>query len=711
MKKDTARNATLLARVRRAIKRADAQARAKIRLLRLDFAQWLVLGKRQEIDVHTAIIDKTNEVVDHRRRQIFAALLTSGCLLPAMAQPALADTAFTNFAFLSQAGNLARTMPARLSDVKNVKEFGATGDGALLSARFGSGAPGLAAAQVVFPFVTSVDQTQDYAGMRAAIENLGWSVAPQGVGTIFFPPPPAAYVLSDSIDLAPVFGTNPGNRSICFIGSGNASRIQGNIAAYLIHCSSDSITGNNGFVSNIAFSNVHVAGGCFNTGFGIAWTFMNCSFGGHVGLDLTSPAAFSSQSMNVIGCNFTGGGPDIPISIGILSREGTAVIGCDLTGLTYAIVANLGLSVNSCRFEVNTVGITFGAIKSTLDALPPPTIVRSNGWGQCSVTSSTFESNGTGIDILGNGGVATFSGLGMHGGMDYGVRTRGRLQDATFISVNVNGSQDFAGFQLEHGDGDRNLVFINCHAANDQGAGAAWDLNADLKPGDVYFYGRCNIPFAPRYAFADLPQPGTGTASIVGKVMYVTATASVLAVGQEVGDGGVNVTNTKITSCGNSIVTSSAATDEITKVGHGYVADTKGRVSISPNGTLPAPLAANTDYFVSASGLGTDVFKLSATAGGAVINITGAAIGTLRWILQPATSSGQAGAYEVDVSQTVASQTMTFYGQHMVGGDEYDIVDCNTATFLATAAGGGTGATAFRKVRWNNVSHVWQVVG
>lgn len=44
-------------------------------------------------------------------------------------------------------------------------------------------------------------------------------------------------------------------------------------------------------------------------------------------------------------------------------------------------------------------------------------------------------------------------------------------------------------------------------------------------------------------------------------------------------------------------------------------------------------------------------------------------------------------------------------------GDTYDISDCNTSTFLATAAGGGSGATAHRRVRYNAVSAVWQVIG
>jgi len=46
-----------------------------------------------------------------------------------------------------------------------------------------------------------------------------------------------------------------------------------------------------------------------------------------------------------------------------------------------------------------------------------------------------------------------------------------------------------------------------------------------------------------------------------------------------------------------------------------------------------------------------------------------------------------------------------------IEGMTYDITDCSTSTFLATAAAGGTGATAHRRVRYNGSSAVWQVIG
>lgn len=55
---------------------------------------------------------------------------------------------------------------------------------------------------------------------------------------------------------------------------------------------------------------------------------------------------------------------------------------------------------------------------------------------------------------------------------------------------------------------------------------------------------------------------------------------------------------------------------------HGLVAGDHVLVWASIGAGLPAPLAEDTEYFVIAAGLTTDVFSLSATLGGSAINIT-----------------------------------------------------------------------------------------
>jgi hypothetical protein len=70
---------------------------------------------------------------------------------------------------------------------------------------------------------------------------------------------------------------------------------------------------------------------------------------------------------------------------------------------------------------------------------------------------------------------------------------------------------------------------------------------------------------------------------------------------------------------------SDVAGNTIQSPAHGLAALDQVRIEQVPGDTpLPAGLAENTTYFVSATGLTADVFELSATSGGAVIDITAA---------------------------------------------------------------------------------------
>lgn len=75
--------------------------------------------------------------------------------------------------------------------------------------------------------------------------------------------------------------------------------------------------------------------------------------------------------------------------------------------------------------------------------------------------------------------------------------------------------------------------------------------------------------------------------------------------------------------------TVTAATDLINSVAHGLVAGNV--VQFASDGTLPAGMSANTDYFVLASGLTANAYKVSLTDGGATIDITDTGTGTHQW--------------------------------------------------------------------------------
>jgi|GEM_PF-3627509 len=73
-------------------------------------------------------------------------------------------------------------------------------------------------------------------------------------------------------------------------------------------------------------------------------------------------------------------------------------------------------------------------------------------------------------------------------------------------------------------------------------------------------------------------------------------------------------------------VTAVAATNLLTTAGHGLLANTP--VRFTTTGTLPGGLSLATTYYVIASGLTANDFKVSATVGGTEVDITTAGTGT-----------------------------------------------------------------------------------
>lgn len=72
-----------------------------------------------------------------------------------------------------------------------------------------------------------------------------------------------------------------------------------------------------------------------------------------------------------------------------------------------------------------------------------------------------------------------------------------------------------------------------------------------------------------------------------------------------------------------------AATDLFTSVAHGLSAS--NIIQFSSTVALPTPLLPNTNYYVIASGLTADAFKVSTTLGGSTINITDTGTGIHSW--------------------------------------------------------------------------------
>lgn len=69
------------------------------------------------------------------------------------------------------------------------------------------------------------------------------------------------------------------------------------------------------------------------------------------------------------------------------------------------------------------------------------------------------------------------------------------------------------------------------------------------------------------------------------------------------------------------------ATEDITVGNHGFVADDRVVFEVTEGTTIPTGLAAGTLYYVIATGLATDTFRVATTSGGAAVNITATGTG------------------------------------------------------------------------------------
>ena len=105
-----------------------------------------------------------------------------------ISESAKADTAFTSFAFSGTGSTASRTTPARLADMRNVKEFGAVGDG-------------------VADDTTAIQNAIN----QAALDGNAIGNSLKG-GTVYFPP--GTYKVSTALNLS------PGNSSGRLIGAG-----------------------------------------------------------------------------------------------------------------------------------------------------------------------------------------------------------------------------------------------------------------------------------------------------------------------------------------------------------------------------------------------------------------------------------------------------------------------------------------------------------
>jgi len=282
------------------------------------------------------------------KRAVGAGLGVGTLALLAQTQRASADTPFTRFPFPATGTSMARTMPDRITEIKNVKDYGASGNGA----------------------------TDDTAPIQAAVNNASapYSIANRGV--IFFPT--GTYVLSSPV----TFELSAGITSIAFIGAPGA-KIRGNFADALLKRSPNSPVGGAYLIQSLILENNNAAGKCIMFHSIVGGKIVACQLSGFTGIE-----TYNSQSVTVDSCSIISGGN--PGGIGVLAGNATSLIACDITAMGEGIRhSNAGLTVIGGRLEVNTIGINLG---TDGDGNPH----QSTG---AFITGLSMESNSTGIQV------------------------------------------------------------------------------------------------------------------------------------------------------------------------------------------------------------------------------------------------------------------------------------------------------------------------
>ncbi len=381
--------------------------------------------------------------------------------------------------FKTGVGPTSRGLGARFADlVKNVKDFGAIGDGS----------------------------NDDTSAIQAAIDYTSSPFSSGSRGIIFFPP--GTYKVTSSLTFNDAAG--PVSPSIVFRGCGDVSRISGTFNDFLLKrdgSGTNQLTSGIRVLDGIRFDNGHATGGCVKWNANIGSTITNCNFNANRCVD----ASFC-QSTTIQACNFSSAG-NTTGGYGVAVGENGTISNCDFTGLAKGVMfAGVGITIIGNRFEVNSTGISCG-----------DTITGATSASGFSIIGGSFESNSTAIDFPGGcsnflvGGfqIIGFVGIPPGGGNpQYGIRIRSdNCQKGTFTGIASNPVCDIASISVADTTNRGGIVFSGVTAATG-GGGVGWQL-----PSAAHTAEWINCDVRPTFLFGGLP---TGANLRKGDRYYIT---------------------------------------------------------------------------------------------------------------------------------------------------------------------------------------------
>ena len=423
---------------------------------------------------------------------------------------------FTAFAFDASGSNQSPlTLPDRLAQIKNVKDFGATGAG--------------------FP-------TDDWAAIQAAVN---WNTASSGTGAnrgiIYFPP--GNYYVSQTISFE---GSNPGNDNVnaIFLGEMNISTVTGNFTGFVFDRPAG--TGANTTVfDKLTVVNTNATGGGIRLGGTTGSAIRNCN--------VTANQAISTYNGDLTGfldncienCVLSPGS-NVSGSIGIADPNNGPILNCRIIGFENGIAAaaNEGAQcVMGCYIANCTNGISLG--------LFPGGTEQSND--NSLIAGCWFKNNSVAINCVSVGGatgLATFLGLRIEGtngqapggaNPQYGILCGNSevTSFCMFAGITVTGQYDVAGIFIAGSSFRLVNTFWGVNVTNTSTTPGAlpWSIGAS-QLADGSTYTACNVQ--PVYKVAQLPS------TFEGDCYNVSDATNGLAWGATVTNTGTHTTHNKV---------------------------------------------------------------------------------------------------------------------------------------------------------------------
>jgi hypothetical protein len=383
---------------------------------------------------------------------------------------------FASYAFPATGAAAARTMPDRLADIKNVRDFGAVGDGV----------------------------TDDWAAIMAA---FNWTTNTQR-GTIYFPP--GNYYVSQRIDF-----TGPAPYEACshWRGELGLSTITGNFADYILYRGANDTGSSEGghLIENLTIINNNASGGGIRFGESICAAIRNCTITANKGINtcnidsLVGGSYCGSLEFTIENCVLSPGS-NVSNSQGILSCSNGPIVNCRIVGFSNGLQLFGGegaMSVQGCYFEQNGTAIYSG--------LAPDGTINSAATGAVLISGCRFKNNS--VAIRGDMGVSLLEGLHIEGANgaapggrnpQYGILMgAGLIGQTLFRGIIVTGQYDVAGIYLTGGEvvpAPYN-TFMGVQVTN-TGSGVPWHLPSTAFTAEFI---ACNV--APVYTISQLPAP------------------------------------------------------------------------------------------------------------------------------------------------------------------------------------------------------------